>query len=78
MIWSHVANDFDRMLQVIVYLLAQKALFPRKVFLLRGNHETRIQNSYAGELCAFVRMIFMSRFELFGSVSNQGVWFHIN
>ncbi len=31
---------------MITYLLAQKALCPGKIVLLRGNHEMRVQNSF--------------------------------
>lgn len=37
-----------RQLETINFLLALKILFPKKVFLLRGNHETPAVNSYYG------------------------------
>jgi len=32
--------------QVVAYLMAMKLLLPHKVFLLRGNHETRDVNGW--------------------------------
>lgn len=34
--------------EVALYLLSLKLAFPKKVFLLRGNHETRNQTSICG------------------------------
>jgi hypothetical protein len=34
--------------EVVTYLLAQKLIAPSKFKLLRGNHETRIQNAHSG------------------------------
>ena len=35
-------------LQVVTYLLAHKLMSPGKFTLLRGNHETRLQNCHSG------------------------------
>lgn len=56
--------------EVVVYLLAQKALFPRKVLLLRGNHETRVQNGYPG----YAPCLRQSCVELFGDEVGANVW----
>ncbi len=37
--------------QVMTYLLAQKLVCPHKFILLRGNHETRTQNSFPDYRC---------------------------
>ena len=34
--------------QVVTYLLAHKLMSPGKFTLLRGNHETRLQNCHSG------------------------------
>ena len=36
--------------QVVTYLLAHKLMSPGKFTLLRGNHETRLQNCHSGYL----------------------------
>jgi hypothetical protein len=60
--------------EVAVYLLAQKALFPRKVVLLRGNHETRVQNGYPG----YSPCLLQSCTQLFGDTVGAKVWEDIN
>jgi hypothetical protein len=60
--------------EVAVYLLAQKALFPRKVVLLRGNHETRVQNGYPG----YSPCLLQSCAQLFGDTVGAKVWEDIN
>jgi predicted phosphodiesterase len=38
----------DEQLETINYVLALKSVYPRSIFLLRGNHETPMVNSYYG------------------------------
>jgi predicted phosphodiesterase len=64
-IWKDLKSDFlvflgdyvdrgEHQLETINYLLALKCVYPDKVFLLRGNHETPSVNSYYGfaSVCA--------------------------
>ena len=38
----------ERSCEVMLFLLSLKVLFPEKVFMIRGNHESRDQTSYCG------------------------------
>uniref|UniRef100_K3X434 Serine/threonine-protein phosphatase n=1 Tax=Globisporangium ultimum (strain ATCC 200006 / CBS 805.95 / DAOM BR144) TaxID=431595 RepID=K3X434_GLOUD len=63
-------------LECIAYLLAQKVLHPKKLFLLRGNHETRAINgleAHYGSGC------FLSQCKArFGNEEGYIVWHQIN
>mmetsp|Transcript_6113 Transcript_6113/g.21666 ORF Transcript_6113/g.21666 Transcript_6113/m.21666 type:complete len:1054 (-) Transcript_6113:5572-8733(-) len=61
-------------LEVITYLLAQKALCPGKIVLLRGNHEMRSQNSYSAYNPCFKQSCEMVLGEELGSQ----VWESVN
>ena len=61
-------------LEVITYLLAQKALCPGKIVLLRGNHEIRAQNSHTGYNPCFKQ----SCEQTLGPELGEQVWESIN
>jgi hypothetical protein len=61
-------------LEVITYLLAQKALCPEKIVLLRGNHEIRAQNSHPGYSPCFKQ----SCEQTFGHDLGAQIWESIN
>jgi len=61
-------------LEVITYLLAQKALCPGKIVLLRGNHEMRSQNSYSAYNPCFKQSCAM----VLGEELGNQVWESVN
>jgi diadenosine tetraphosphatase ApaH/serine/threonine PP2A family protein phosphatase len=63
-------------LECIAYLLAQKLLLPEKVFLLRGNHETRDVNGWEEH---YGERSFLQQCRVrFGDDIGYRVWEHIN
>lgn len=60
--------------EVITYLLAQKLMCPGKFILLRGNHETRMQNGFPGYSPCFKD----SCCALFGDETGETVWEAVN
>eukprot|EP00960_Hanusia_phi_P017007 500018-Hanusia_phi.AAC.1 len=60
--------------EVVAYLFAQKMMCPSKFKLLRGNHETRIQNSHSGYNPCFRD----SCEKLFGKEIGESVWEAVN
>jgi len=60
--------------EVVTYLLAQKLISPSKFKLLRGNHETRIQNAHSGYNPCFKD----SCEKLFGVHVGHEVWESVN
>eukprot|EP00282_Hemiselmis_andersenii_P011499 CAMPEP_0114152628 /NCGR_PEP_ID=MMETSP0043_2-20121206/23906_1 /TAXON_ID=464988 /ORGANISM="Hemiselmis andersenii, Strain CCMP644" /LENGTH=375 /DNA_ID=CAMNT_0001247575 /DNA_START=3 /DNA_END=1126 /DNA_ORIENTATION=- len=64
----------ENSVEVITYLLAQKLMCPNKFVLLRGNHETRLQNSFPGYSPCFKD----SCTALFGEEIGGTVWESVN
>ena len=58
----------------MTYLLAQKALCPSKIILLRGNHEMRAQNSFPGYNPCFKQ----SCVSAFGPELGDSIWASVN
>jgi hypothetical protein len=63
-------------LEVVAYLLALKLLHPRKVFLLRGNHETRAVNGLE-EIYGSACLLAQCRAR-FGDVRGRQLWDQVN
>lgn len=60
--------------EVVTYLLAHKLMSPGKITLLRGNHETRLQNSHPGYNPSFKDSCVL----LFGKDTGETVWECVN
>ena len=63
-------------LECIAYLLGLKLLFPKKIYLIRGNHETRDVNGWVehyGEKCFLAQCE-----ERFGMSKGKNVWERCN